>query len=365
MAQIVAKAAKRKLEVRFVADKSGSMYSWRRRVVEGSNAYLGRMRNDSRGKTAYLRLVTFDSMGTDVLRQGLGGEIADLKYEEYVPRALTPLYDNLAAALNDNIEQDTDYVVVLFTDGIENASKGEFSQLSALRALVERKQKAGTIVIYLGANIDAWQQAEPMGIPKERVMNVHVQGNNQPAAKSSWFGKGKGGGSNPVAMAFVAAAGLGLAYHLLAPGSAQASSLGFSEADRNEAMGVDGVSKTWEQAVQEDVSGFDEPLPDMFSLPADLQQEIALLPADFDPTKGSLDANGEQTGGFETDGDVHDEDDLEALQDGNSGDDSSDADSSYTQPSHSSSEDSTPSWGGGSSDSGSNDSGGGFDFDID
>lgn len=355
----------RNREIRIVIDRSGSMSSWDKKVVDGLNAYIGRVREDAAGKKAYIRIVQFDNMGTDILRQGIGAEIQDLKPEEFQPRALTPLYDNLASALTDNLEADTDYVVVIFTDGLENASKGEYRTAFALRQLVLRRQNEGVIILYLGANIDAWQQAEEVGIPSERAMNVHVQGTNIPPVETGWFGRKSGNGGSNVAKAFVAAAGLGLAYYLLKPGSAEASDLGFSETDRNEAMGVDGVTKTWQDAVQEDISGFTEPFPDMFSLPPDLQQEMATLPADFDPLKGSLNEDGTQLGGFDSDADVQTAEDHEALTSDDSGSDTSTPDRSESQDYGNSSSppdrSSDNGWFSGGNDS-SNDSVGGFDI---
>jgi hypothetical protein len=93
-----------------------------------------------------------------------------------------------------------------------------------------------------------------------------------------------------------AAALVGLAYLAFGPDEAQAEpSLGFTDEDRNASMGVDGVSQTWQDAVAEDVANFVEPIPSssIFDLPPDVAEAQANLPADFDPTEGSM-VNGVQ-----------------------------------------------------------------------
>lgn len=95
------------------------------------------------------------------------------------------------------------------------------------------------------------------------------------------------------------AALLGLAYLALRPSDAKAAeTLGFTDADRNASMGVDGVGdNTWERAVEQDVASFDEPIKTGSIFDPGLSQEVsqsaAELPGDFDPSQGSM-IDGEQ-----------------------------------------------------------------------
>ncbi len=301
------------VKMRGIIDRTGSMAAYHKPVVEGVNAYLDKVRADRQGADADTTIMIFDSMGFDVIRKGRAGDLDPIREDEFVPRALTPLFDALASGLNDNVDEGPDVRNVLFilTDGLENASQ-KYKNLATIRALVEEKQKKGWIIIYLGANIDAWQQASDLGIPPERAMNFHARGtNSQPA--QGFVGRMMGKKSNPVAKAMIAAAGLGLAYALFRPGDAQAKSLGFTEQDRNDAMGVVGVEKNWQQAVQEDVAAFSEPFDSMFDLPQELQQQISDLPHDFDPALGSMDASGNQTGGLTTDDEIISADDVPSI----------------------------------------------------
>ncbi len=307
--------AVKRTEIRFLLDRSGSMAGWRKPVAGGVNDYLQTVARDKRGRDARIVLVTFDSMGFDIIRRGVVSEVKPLGENEFVPRALTPLCDAVASMLNDNVEPDVTYVDVILTDGLENDSKKY--DIPRARKLIEQRQREGHIVLYLGANVNAWEQAEQFGIPKERAMNVHVQGTNAPQKRGfrRFFGGGSGG--NPVSMGLVAAAGLGLALSLMRPHEAASSKLGFTEADRNNAMGV---ADNWQEAVDRDVGSFNEPFDSIFDLPQELQQQVAELPADFDPALGSMNADGEQTGGFNSEGDVESSGDVPST----GGDDSDD-----------------------------------------
>lgn len=311
------------LEIRFTLDRTGSMAEWQNPVVEGVNAYLKKVQDDPLGKDALVTLVQFDSMGFDILRRAKAKDIEPLREDEYKPRALTPLFDATASALNDNIQPDIRYVAVLFTDGLENAST-KYKTVEEIRALVEQRRSEGWIIIFLAANIDAWKVARDMGIPPETTMNVHVRGENQPQKPGLFSGMFGGGGSvSPVILALGAAAALGLAYAALRPGQAAAAPA-FTDADRNAAMGVDGTSTTWQQAVEADVKAFDEPFNSVFDLPEDVQQAQALLPADFDPSLGSMGSDGTQLGGFNADETVANAEDVPANKDepGDGADDS-------------------------------------------
>ncbi len=287
--------------MRGLIDRSGSMAAWRKPVVEGVNAYLQTVNDDKAGRDADILIVTFDSMGYDPIRKGKVVDIDLIRDDEFVPRGLTPLFDATDSALNDNVDESggVKNILWILTDGLENASK-KHRTTASIRALVEDKRKKGWLILFLGANIDAWKTAADMGIPPEHTMNVHVQGRNQQPAPGI-FGRMIGSKSNPVGMALAAAAGLGLAYALLRPGDAQAAPLGFTEHDRNAAMGVDGTTTTWQDAVQQDIASFNEPMNDIFDLPDDLHQAVSELPANFDPSQGSLLEDGTQSGGMNFD----------------------------------------------------------------
>ncbi len=288
-------------------DRSGSMSSCEAPVVAGINDFIAKLQSDPTGRDARFLLTTFDSQGFDIIRRGDMLDIKPLASGEFQPRALTPLMDAAAHAISDLDEAGADKnMLIIMTDGLENASKKSTS--TQVKALIEDRRAKGWIIIYLAAHVDAWQQAAEIGVPKEQAMNFRAGTVETPRrGPLGWLGAKVQ--SNPVSSALIAAAGIGAAYYMLSGSAvhAAASSFGFKESDRNEAMGVDGTSQTWRQAVQADVDGFDEPCGGIFDLPADVAAAEGTLPADFDPSLGSIGEDGAQPG--QTDHDVLTEDD--------------------------------------------------------
>lgn len=283
-------------KVQLLLDRSGSMSGTEQATTEAINGFLAQMQADKLGKDARFELTTFDSQGFDTLRRGQMSEVKPLQMEEFVPRAATPLYDAAGATIEKT--EAGKCIFVFLTDGQENCSK-KFTH-EQVRKLIEAKRAAGWVFIYLAANIDAWKQAEDLGVPGELAMN-YKQGVTTPppaqpgqvTAKNRFV---KHVADHPMGYALGTAALIGLAYLTFGSGDANAEEpTGFTDADRNAAMGVDGVNQTWQDAVTEDVANFVEPIPSdsFFDLPADVAEMQANLPTDFDPSKGSM-INGEQ-----------------------------------------------------------------------
>lgn len=298
-------ATNRKNAVSLLLDRSGSMEGSEQKTVEAINGFIGQMQADKLGKDAHFTMITFDSQGFDPVRRGLMGEVKPLQPSEFVPRAATPLFDAVGDTIG-KLEGEGKHIFVVLTDGLENCSK-KFSQ-EQIRTLIETKRKAGWVVIYLGANIDAWKQAENIGVPGEMAMNYKQGATTAPPAQAGQPGLfnrfTNHVAQHPMGYALGAAAVLGLTYLTLRPGDAHAAeSLGFTDVDRNASMGVDGVSQSWQDAVSEDVAAFVEPIPSdsMFDLPPEVAEAQANLPEDFDPAQGSM-VDGEQV--TDTGGDI-------------------------------------------------------------
>lgn len=290
-------------EIGILLDRSGSMSGSEERTVEAINGFISQMQADKLGAVAHFTMITFDSQGIDPVRRGIMSEVQPLRSEEFVPRAATPLYDAVGDTIA-KIDGKGKRILVILTDGLENCSK-KFSH-EQICALIEAKRTTGWVLIYLGANIDAWKQAESIGIPGEMAMNYKQSVATPPPAQVGQAGLFDRFTSNvaqhPMGYALGAAAVLGTAYLALWSGDANATeSLGFTDIDRNASMGVDGVSQSWLDAVTDDVANFVEPIPSdsIFDLPPDVAEAQANLPEDFDPAMGSM-IEGEQmtdTGG--------------------------------------------------------------------
>ena len=158
-----------------ILDRSGSMGHLREATITGFNEFVREQRKEADGGRALMSLTQFD----DRYEVNFVGEplenVPDLDTESYIPRGSTALNDAIGRTVHE-LEAWTKahdwkerVLVLIITDGQENASK-EYS-LPAIRALIERKENDGWNFVYLGANQDAYQEAEARNVRTDYSMN--------------------------------------------------------------------------------------------------------------------------------------------------------------------------------------------------
>lgn len=160
----------------FLLDRSGSMSSLFQDVVLGLQEFVREQRlADS---AAQLTLVQFDSEDChDLMLDGEALEGVDeaAAATRFEPRAATPLYDAIAALIGRadkhiaNGGNDDDQLVVIFTDGLENAST-DCTRAKAFELIKERRQRGWTFA-FLGADQDAFQAGEAISIARGSAKN--------------------------------------------------------------------------------------------------------------------------------------------------------------------------------------------------
>ncbi len=156
----------------YLIDRSGSMGPLREAVVEGVNNFVADQQKVP--GPARFTLVQFDGEDPfDVLIDGKRLEaVTPLPYDRYQPRGMTPLYDAIGSLI-DAAEQrmadrrrkgkaDEDQLVVIFTDGLENASA--HWDRTEIFARIEEKKAEGWTFAYFGADQDSYAAAAQVGI---------------------------------------------------------------------------------------------------------------------------------------------------------------------------------------------------------
>jgi hypothetical protein len=143
------------------------MESCRDTAIDAFNEYvMGLRRSDD--VDARLSLTIFDSQGIDLLQHvEPAGSFMELSRHTYVPRASTPLLDAIG-----HVVAETDKVqlrpgenvgLVILTDGLENASK-EHTKDTIKALLKDRQDNKGWLVTFLGADVDAFAEAQAIGV---------------------------------------------------------------------------------------------------------------------------------------------------------------------------------------------------------
>jgi Mg-chelatase subunit ChlD len=161
------------LYAHILLDRSGSMESCRDTTIDAFNEYvMGLRRSDD--LDARLSLTIFDSTSIDLLQHVEPAKsFLELSRQTYVPRASTPLLDAIGHAVGatDKVElrPGEKVALVILTDGQENASK-EHTKDTIRALLKDRQDNKGWLVVFLGADVDAFAEAGAIGIAPGKYM---------------------------------------------------------------------------------------------------------------------------------------------------------------------------------------------------
>ena len=175
----------------FLIDRSGSMGNLVGDVIGGYNQFVENQRNiQATGECAFTA-VQFDSDEPfKVVHDATPiGSVPAMTYTDYQPRGLTPLFDalgNLIKTIENRITALTDpedQIVVVFTDGLENASS-EWTRESLFKLITEKENEGWTFT-FMGANQDSYATGRSLGFKSANISDFKGDGLGTRAAFSS------------------------------------------------------------------------------------------------------------------------------------------------------------------------------------
>lgn len=150
-----------------VLDRSGSMDTMAKEIIGGFNAFLEDQKKVP-GK-ATMTLVQFDNDLDRLASFEPLDKIQPLTGATYVPRGATRLYDAIGLTVNSvkeaigaAAEKPDKVLVVILTDGMENASQEYTTE--QIKALLQAHQADGWQFTFIGANQDAILSARGIGL---------------------------------------------------------------------------------------------------------------------------------------------------------------------------------------------------------
>jgi hypothetical protein len=171
-----------------VLDRSGSMETCRAEAENGLNHLIARQKEEP--GSAVFTLVQFDTEYEFVHR---AVPIRDVPHCSLAPRGMTALLDAVGRSIaeaGDRLktmpepERPGLVVFVIVTDGQENSSH-EFTK-SQIKKMIEHQQSAyGWKFIFLGANQDAFTEAQGLGIAPGGVANYLASASHKAFAGTS------------------------------------------------------------------------------------------------------------------------------------------------------------------------------------
>jgi len=146
----------------FLLDRTGSMNGNEGAVKGGFNNFVETQKGVRAGGM-FIDVAQFDSDNPFemLMEKKPIAEVGPL--ERFEPRAMTPLYDAISSMIDhaERVADTPDVIIVVFTDGQENASK-RASQKAVLQR-VEEKKRLGWTFVFLGSNIDAYATGGGLG----------------------------------------------------------------------------------------------------------------------------------------------------------------------------------------------------------
>ncbi len=166
-------------EIIFLLDRSGSMGGLEKDTIGGFNAFIEKQM-ELAGETI-VTAVLFDDQ-YEILWNGVDAGKAKLTNKNYYVRGCTALLDAVGKAILDvgyrlsktKEEQRPGKVIfVITTDGMENASR-EFTYKKVKELITHQQEKYSWEFIFLGANIDAAEEAKSLGITLDSAYNFEA-----------------------------------------------------------------------------------------------------------------------------------------------------------------------------------------------
>ena len=164
-------------EIIYILDRSGSMGGLEADTIGGFNSMMDKQKKT--GEKAVVSTVLFDDV-CEVIHDRVPIEkIEKMTDKQYYVRGCTALLDAVGGAIHHigNVhkharEEDRPEktIVVITTDGMENASC-KYSREKIEKMVKRQQKKYGWEFIFIGANIDAYAEAQKYGIRKDRAVN--------------------------------------------------------------------------------------------------------------------------------------------------------------------------------------------------
>lgn len=161
----------KKVDITTILDRSGSMGGMTGQVIQSFNAFL--LEQKAVGGEATISLIQFDDQYEVNYVAADIQDAQDLNEATYQPRGMTALLDAMGrtiASTRKRVEESkeaADVVIVITTDGLENASE-EYSR-GQIHDLIEHCEKQlGWKFIFLAADEASFAQHEGLGMNPER-----------------------------------------------------------------------------------------------------------------------------------------------------------------------------------------------------
>ena len=165
-------------EIVFILDQSGSMWGLRDDTIGGYNTYVEDQKKQD--GEAYLTTVLFDDHYVLLHDHVNIQNVKPINHDEYHPNGTTALMDAVGKTINyvgqrlsntPEEERPAHVIFVITTDGYENASC-EYTRSQVKQMIEHQQEKYSWQFIFVGAGIDAYTEAQSIGLGGYHAMSV-------------------------------------------------------------------------------------------------------------------------------------------------------------------------------------------------
>ena len=162
-----------RIELVLILDKSGSMSGLESDTIGGFNAMIEKQK--ALAVPVRVTTVLFNDEVDMLYDRKDIHFVKPLTAKEYEVGGTTALLDAVGATIlrmeqrGVSEREGTKVIFVIITDGMENAST-EFTKPKVKQLISDKQEKAGWEFIYLGANIDAVEEADAIGVKKANAV---------------------------------------------------------------------------------------------------------------------------------------------------------------------------------------------------
>jgi len=167
-------------ELVFILDRSGSMSGLEQDTVGGFNSMIERQKEQE--GICYVSTVLFDHESVVLHDRVKLEKVQKMTVKDYTTRGSTALLDAIGGAIHhignvhkyarpEDVPEHTLFVIT--TDGMENSSH-QYSASQVKRMVERQKTKYGWEFLFIGANIDAVETADRMGIDADRAVDYRA-----------------------------------------------------------------------------------------------------------------------------------------------------------------------------------------------
>ena len=161
------------LHICFVLDESGSMYNSIDDVTEGFQKLIDEQRKEKNGEC----IISLYRFSNTVKEDYIGKPVDEVPRLTYSPWGCTAMNDGVGTAIDeigkwlsdmDESERPSKNIIVIMTDGKENASK-EYDFDVVKKKIKHQEEKYSWTFVYMGTNLQDLRDANRLGIKMRSV----------------------------------------------------------------------------------------------------------------------------------------------------------------------------------------------------